>query len=218
MKAHLLVATGLLLAALGVNAQDLPQGPRAIRGPLLRPDAGETPEAVPPAAAFAPANPGMNIGLRREVFLNIPGATLPELTNHARFPSQPDSMDTLATFETPSNAADDYGVRVSGFVVASVNGSYRFYLSANGQAALFLGLDEHPEHKRLIAFEPVGNGPREWTNGVNQPSRGIPATNVSGSIQLVAGQAYYIEALMKAGAGDDNLAVVWQTGAASPTN
>ena len=84
---------------------------RAVQGPLLRasPVAAEQSPAVEPAA-FAPAAVGINAGLRREVFLNIPGAALADLTNHARFPAQPDLVDTLATFETPSNAADDYGV------------------------------------------------------------------------------------------------------------
>jgi len=207
----------LLLTLATAHGQNL--GPRTFRGPLPPPNPGYAPEAASPAVVFIPASQGTNAGLRHEVFLNIPGTTLADLTNHARFPSQPDAVDTVAAFETPSNAADDYGVRVSGFVVPPVNGSYKFYLSANGQAALFLGLDEHPEHKRLIAFEPVGNGPRQWTNGVDQASRGVPATNVSGVIQLVAGQAYYIEVLMKAAAGDDNLAVTWQTpGAAAPAN
>jgi CubicO group peptidase (beta-lactamase class C family) len=181
------------------------QGPQKA-SPSQRP-AGE--ETQPAQEVFVPASQGTNAGLRREVFLNIPGATLADLTNHARFPGQPDSVDTLTVFETPSNSGDDYGVRVSGYLVPPSHGAYRFYLSANGQAALFLSLDEHPEHKRQIALEPVGNGSREWTNGVNQASRGTPATNVSGSIQLVAGQAYYIEALMKAGMGGDHLGVAW---------
>src|SRR6185369_8269486 len=110
---------------------------------------------------FQPASLGTNAGLRREVFLNIPGATLADLTNHARFPGQPDVVDTLPAFETPTDAADNYGVRVRGYIVPPTHGTYRFYLSANGQAALFLSFDEHAEHKRLVAFEPVGNGARE---------------------------------------------------------
>jgi CubicO group peptidase (beta-lactamase class C family) len=169
---------------------------------------------------FQPASLGTNAGLRREVFLNIPGATLADLTNHARFPGQPDVVDTLPAFETPTDAADNYGVRVRGYIVPPTHGTYRFYLSANGQAALFLSFDEHAEHKRLVAFEPVGNGAREWSNGVNQVSRGTPATNVSGAISLVGGQAYYVEVLMKAGVGSDNLGVAWQVppSGAAPAN
>ena len=90
-------------------------------------------EAVFVAASVS----GTNAGLRREVFQNIPGATLADLTNHATFPNQPGEVDTVSAFETPSNAGDDYGVRLSGHVVPPVNGAYKFYLSANGQAALF---------------------------------------------------------------------------------
>src|SRR5262245_4481054 len=67
---------GLTLAVAGANAQNLPQRPCAIRGPLLLSDLRAAPEAAPPAAAFVPASVGTNAGLRREVFLNIPGATL----------------------------------------------------------------------------------------------------------------------------------------------
>jgi hypothetical protein len=146
-----LLAAGIFLAALasvfgqpaaiqgvaGVLRQNQ-AGPR-FRGPLLLPlpePLQETAGAKTPkeaAAAFPPAEPlPAEAGLRREVFQNIPGATLADLTNHANFPDRPDLVDTVSVFETPSNSGDDYGVRLSGYVVPLTNGSHKFYLSANG--------------------------------------------------------------------------------------
>src|SRR6185503_10778348 len=70
---------------------------------------------------------------------------------------------------------------------------------------------------RQLAFEPQWANPREWTgNAGNPPGRNAAApqnqsrTLFPSGIALVAGQRYYIEALMKEGAGGDHLAVAWQ--------
>ena len=110
-------------------------------------------------AFLAVSSHSANGALLREVSSRIPGATLADLTNNARFQSQPDLTNTVTTIESPPDVGDDYGVRLSGFVVPNVSGSYKFHLSVNGQAALFLGFDEHPEYKRLIAL------PSRWATG-----------------------------------------------------
>jgi hypothetical protein len=144
--------------------------------------------------------------LRREVYLNIPGASLAELTSHPRFPTQPDAAGFVESFETPSDAADSYGVRLSGWLLPQNTGDYVFYLSADEAGALFLSTDETWFRKVQIASESQPHGPRDWTGTERRTNR----ENVSAPIRLEAGQAYYVEALMKDGSGPDNLGVAWR--------
>ena len=157
--------------------------------------------------------------LRREVWLGIPGTTLPELTNLTRFPDAPDAVSYVTQAETPARVGDNYGVRLSGFLLPPATGDYVFYLSSDNEGALFLSTDETSTGLRLIAREPAWNPSRQWTDAPNQLSRGNPPVNVSAPIRLESGRHYYLEALMKEGdlAGDagrwqapDSFGITWQ--------
>ena len=147
--------------------------------------------------------------LRRELFTNIAGLKLEDLTNHSKFPHSPDLVDRVMQFESPPGSEDMYGARLSGYLIPPVTGRYLFYLSSDDQGILFLSSDENPSNKVAIAFEPEYNGFREFINGLNQASRGIPPANISTPIPLEAGRSYYIEALLKEGPGADHLSVAW---------
>jgi hypothetical protein len=152
--------------------------------------------------------------LLREVWTNLSDsgrlADLRDPVANPRWPGQPDLIGTVPTFETPPNAIDRYGVRLSGLLTASETGDYTFFLSSDDEGALYLSTDDQPANKALIASEPQWNGSREWQTGANQASRGDPPANISAPIHLESGKQYYVEALMKEGAQGDNLAVTWQ--------
>ena len=132
------------------------------------------------------------------------------MTNSTKFlNAAADLVEVAVQFESRMNWADNYGARLSGWLIPPTTGSYRFYIAADDQSALFLSTDTSPAHKVLIAFEPAWNGYREFITGQNQAARGTPATNISGNITLVAGNAYYVEELLKEGGGGDNLSVAW---------
>ncbi|HEX5221861.1 MAG TPA: lamin tail domain-containing protein [Verrucomicrobiae bacterium] len=142
-------------------------------------------------------------GILRDVWLNIGGGNaVADLTNHAAFPDNP-SFDAVLTdlFETPSNAYDQYGQRLRALITAPETGDYRFWIASDDGGQLFVSTDETPANRRLVASVSVWAGPREWNKYPEQQSAAVP---------LVAGQRYYIEALMKEGGGGDNLAVRWQ--------
>jgi hypothetical protein len=141
---------------------------------------------------------------------------LTQLTNDWRFPNQPDSVQFVSAFESPLNQADNYGVVLQGYLVPPTTGDYVLYLSSDDEGLLLLSTDSSPANKRLIAREPSWNGLRQWTNSVNQASRGSPPLNVSAPISLEAGGIYYVEALLKEGGGDDHLSVAWQIPGGSP--
>ena len=141
-------------------------------------------------------------GILREVWLNIGGGTVADLTNNAAFPASP-SFDGLVTnyFETPSDSYDGYGQRLQALITAPQTGNYRFWIASDDASQLFVSTDATPANRQLVASVTLWTSAREWTKESSQQSALIP---------LVAGQKYYLEALMKEGGGGDNLAVRWQ--------
>jgi hypothetical protein len=135
------------------------------------------------------------------------GVNVSDLTGNANFPCNPSSTSTPTEFEIPPNVADNYGAQLFGIFIAPVSGDYKFYISADDGAAVYLSSDASPAGKVVIATEPQWNNPRQFLTGDNQGSRGSPPSNISATKSLVAGNAYYIEALVKEGGGGDNLAV-----------
>ncbi len=147
----------------------------------------------------APATFGGSI--LREVFTDIGGSSLADLTGSPAFPDSPSFTNYLTDFfEAPTDVLDNYGQRVHGYIVPPVTGSYTFWISSDDEGALFLSTDESPLRARLIANVPGWTGARQWSTYAEQQS--VP-------IALQANKAYYISAMMKEGGGGDNLAVRW---------
>lgn len=142
---------------------------------------------------------GPGSGLNRQVWLNISGNPVANLTNSARFPNSPDLTEALAdAFETPLDWNDTYGQRVSGWFVPPLSGGYRFYIASDDASQLFLSPTTNAASKARIAYLTDWTDSRNWTAYASQKSA---------LIQLAAGQRYYIEALHKEGGGGDHLAV-----------
>ncbi|MCB0096363.1 MAG: hypothetical protein KDE46_11610, partial [Caldilineaceae bacterium] len=55
-------------------------------------------------------------GLLREYWLNIPGTAVSNLTSNSNYPQNPSGSGTIPNFQSPSNVADNYGVRIRGYV------------------------------------------------------------------------------------------------------
>jgi hypothetical protein len=141
-------------------------------------------------------------GVLREIWFNITGSNVADLTNNAAFPSNPSSADVLTNgFETPINAYDHYGQRLRALLVPPLTGDYYFVIASDDASQLFISTNAAPAGKSLIARVDVWTPSREYHHEVAQKSAAIP---------LVAGQQYYLEALMKEGEGGDNLDVAWQ--------
>lgn len=113
----------------------------------------------------------------------------------------PNSVGELTIFEEPSNAGDNYGTRVSGYLCVPATGNYTFWISSNDHSELWLSTDSDPGNRRRIAYVTGYTNARQWTKF---------STQQSSPVNLVAGQRYYIEALHKEGVGSDHMAVGWQ--------
>jgi hypothetical protein len=146
-----------------------------------------------------------------ESFWNIQGSALGDLTNSAAFPYCADQRNLLTTFEAPRNGGNNFGQRLVGYIMPTTTGNHYFWISSSHPSALFLGTDENPSTKVLIASSPGGTAPRAWN------CSGAACQNPSVQIALDSSKRYYIEALMKESGQADHLAVAWQVpGGAAP--
>jgi uncharacterized repeat protein (TIGR02543 family) len=158
-------------------------------------------------------DPAFLPGLQRQIYTNLTGSSLADLTNSTKFPSAPDVTDSVSAFESqyrPNNAADNYGQRLTGYLIPPTTGAYLFYLASDDAGRVYLSTDENPANKRLIVEETGWSPPRNWQGTAANPQR------VSASITLTAGKFYYVEGWHKEGVGGDNFALAWKlpTGAA----
>ncbi|MBN2842196.1 MAG: hypothetical protein JXM68_03850, partial [Sedimentisphaerales bacterium] len=139
-------------------------------------------------------------GITRQFWGNISGNYVTDLTNNSRYPDNPDYTEIISTFEGPSNAAENYGSRIYGFLVPPTTGNYTFWIASDDYSELWLSTSYDPTEAVKIAYAYGATGSREWTKYASQKSA---------AISLNAGVPYYIMALHKEGAIGDNIAVAF---------
>ncbi|MBI2928012.1 MAG: FecR domain-containing protein, partial [Verrucomicrobia bacterium] len=140
-------------------------------------------------------------GILREYWRNVTGVFVRDLEKDRRYPNQPDGRDLLKSFEAPSDSGDNYGARIRGYVHPPVTGDYTFWMAGSTEFFLFISPDDDPAGAVCVCYG--GNmRPRDF----DQPQTNEKARK-SNPIRMVAGRHYYVEALLKAGVGDDHLAV-----------
>lgn len=156
--------------------------------------------APAPGDSTAPGNtlPGDSAaqGLKVEYWHSIPGDKVADLTKQAAYPDKPSSTETLSQFKLPGNMGDQFGARISGYLIPPATGDYRFHLNSDDQSELYLSTDHNAANKSQIVS--VTSWQRE------------NAFNKSQLIHLEAGKPYYIEALYKENSGTDFFQVAWE--------
>ena len=135
-----------------------------------------------------------------EKYDGISGNAISDLTGSANYPENPSSDAQLTSFEISTDTDDNYGVRVNGYICAPQTGYYTFWIASDNNGQLNLSTDDDPANKTTIATVDSWTGSQEWDRYDSQKSD---------PIQLIMGESYYVEALMKEGGGGDNLAVGW---------
>src|SRR5262245_1916651 len=125
--------------------------------------------------------------ITREVWLNISGNAVSALTGDPRYPNQPTTSSNItAAFEGPTDAADNYGQRMHGYIVPPVTGNYTFWIASDDNGELWLSTNESPSTQRRIAAVAGWTASRAWTTEAGQQSA---------PIALEANRTYYIAAL-----------------------
>ena len=139
-------------------------------------------------------------GVLMERFTNISGSGIPDLTNSPAYPTHPSVAEIVDKFESPSNVGSNYGLRMQAYLIPPTTGDYTFWLASDDDGELWLSSDDNPQNKLRIANVADYTRPHQWTKLPSQKSA---------TFSLIAGQRYYIEALMKEWSGDDHLSVAW---------
>lgn len=140
-------------------------------------------------------------GVLREVWSGIAGTTLAALKTNALYPANPTESSIVPDLAQSPDRADTYGVRMRAWLVPPATGNYTFWIASDDEGELWLSTDDNPSNVTLIANVPGYSDAYELTKYTQQKSA---------AISLVAGRRYYVEALMKEGAGGDNLSVAWE--------
>ncbi len=159
----------------------------------------------------AAAHPVEDGALTMEIYRDIPGRTLLDLTMSEKYPERPDATETIPSWEIPGNIGENYGLRLSGYVSPPVTGSYLFYLCTDDDSQLYVSSDDSPANQELVAYVEGAYRPREWET--------IKPESISRPLRLTAGTRYWVEMVYKQGSGRENLAVAWRLqGMSSPRN
>jgi xyloglucan-specific exo-beta-1,4-glucanase len=137
----------------------------------------------------------------RQWWTGISGTAISNLTSNANYPNNPTGSGQLTSLEAPTNWADNYGTRIRGYIHPTASGSYTFWVAGDDNTELYLSTSDNPASASRIAYVSGWTNSREWNKYSTQQST---------TINLVAGQKYYIEVLHKEGSGGDNIAVAWQ--------
>jgi uncharacterized membrane protein len=130
--------------------------------------------------------------LFREVWQDINGGSIGNLTQNPKFKKDADSTEYISEFDSPKNVGENYGQRISGYLIPPLTGNYQFTLQSDDQSILYLN--------------PGGNAPK----GKKELLQGGISIQTSQPIQLKAETPCYVEVLMKEAGGDDYVTVGWK--------
>jgi hypothetical protein len=140
--------------------------------------------------------------LRYEIWQNIPGSAISDLTSYEHFPNSPSTSEILdTTFIGDQDIGDNYGSRISAKLCAPMTGRYTFWIAGDDHVQLRLSTSASPGDAQIIAYHNSFSGVDDWERHATQRSE---------PIELQEGRIYYIEALHKEGGFGDSLAVGWQ--------
>ena len=150
--------------------------------------------------------------LTYEFFGGIPGVTVEELLDSEKldanlpdtvpgFESRAVYLPAFSTFSKFGNIGDNYGAKISGYVIPPTDGFYEFHIRSDDASQLYVSSDESPENTELVAEELNCCGGFMESG---EPETGGPAD------ELVAGTRYYVEALYKEGGGGDWFEAAWR--------
>lgn len=135
-----------------------------------------------------------------QLWFNIPGVFVDDLTGDPRYPAEPDENNQLDAFASPLNTGSNYGRRVIGYVHPPQSGYYTFWISGDDYCELWLSTDSTYANRQMIAGVPGWTLPGEWAKYPEQESE---------VVSMAAGEKYFIMALQKEAEGDDFVEVAW---------
>ena len=101
-----------------------------------------------------------------------------------------------------SEDGNDYRVRLTGWLVPPVTGTYYFWITTDDGGRIWLSENEEPDGAVLICQESTWRGPDSWGN--------IGDEEVSEAISLEAGKIYWIRGAFAEIGGGEHIRIGWQ--------
>ena len=146
------------------------------------------------------ANAGEPGNLTYEVWNNVTGSKMENLTERPQFHGGADSVTLIDGAVAPSNVANNFGSRLRGYVIAPVAGDYTFWESGDDAVDFYFSEDDNKFNVERIAWHSGWTNPQQWDKFESQKSQ---------VFRLQAGQKCYVELRQKEAVGSDNLAMAW---------
>ncbi|MBI9017723.1 MAG: hypothetical protein JEZ07_10745 [Phycisphaerae bacterium] len=137
---------------------------------------------------------------RYDYWLNISGTAVADLTGNANYPDNPTGTNIYTNMTGPRQFGENYGARLSAFLIPPVTGEYTFWIASDDAGELWLSTDDNPANVRKIA--------EVLTSCENNDFDALPE-QVSDPITLQAGRIYYIMGLVKEATGEDHISIAW---------
>jgi hypothetical protein len=139
----------------------------------------------------------MRGGILREIWKDVGGDKVEELTGHPKFKGPPDITGRVGALDS-WNMGDSYGTRFRGWIVPPLSGTYVFWLTSDDCSEFWISTDDAAPGLKKVASLSGATGHREWGRASKSPP-----------IPLVKGRRYYLEALHKQGGGGEHITVGW---------
>jgi hypothetical protein len=126
------------------------------------------PETLGPERSFKTARAGVG-EILGQIWWNIGGTQVPDLTGNPRYPHSPDQEMMLPRLEAPTDIGDNFGGRIVGYLYPETSGDYTFWIASDDASALYLSTSESLCDAVKICGHNAWTGSRDWTAG---PRRG----------------------------------------------
>ncbi len=203
-------ATNAAFRIASTTAKDLASYRVEVRSTLVDP-ACKPVRSVPVWAVDA-ADPVIHGALKEELFFEVPGSTVEDLLKSPKFPNRPDDVANVTSLEAPMGTLDNFGRRLSGWLVPKESASYVFYICSDDASRLSLSPDETSTKLAEIAkLTGYKEATRSWEK--------LDPESISKPVRLETGKRYFIEVLHKEGAVGDHVSVAWRkAGEPAPKN
>jgi uncharacterized protein (DUF1800 family) len=134
--------------------------------------------------------------ITRDVWTSVPGTELSSISLN----TPPNVTSLIPNLEAPQDDGDNFGARIRGALTAPATGSYRFWITADHAAELWISNDSEEVNSFRRATVTAPTAFRGWTEA---------GAGKSDFLWLEAGKSYYIEVRHKEGTGGDHVSVGW---------
>ena len=146
-----------------------------------------------------PIKPGIG-SIRCEIWKGMDGGQITDTLASDEISRKADETRPLDSFELNPAPQEPDAVALRGFIVPPATGDYKFEISADDTAVLYLSSDQSVSNRKMIASVPTALGVHDFTRYACQTSK---------PTRLSAGKRYFVEALMKNQDGASHVSVGW---------